>query len=240
LAVFGVDYESRGMTDRLENLDPVRRLIRDRAEARGTDLKTLSLQLDKNPTYLHQFITKGSPRKLDGDDRKKLAALLGLDEAALKPGGSVREFSASIERVVGVEYARIPLYDIRASAGRGSLAADGEPIGWRLFEMDWIRGIAGTKLDQLAVVKVSGDSMWDTLHDGDHVLVDRGRRALAQPGIFVLALDAELIVKRVSMDFQSRAVTIISDNPKYPPQTVDDPELLRVVGRVIWLGRSVG
>lgn len=240
MAVFGVDYESRAMIDRLENLDPLRRLIRDRAEACGTDLKTLSLQLDKNPSYLHQYITKGTPRKLDGDDRKKLASLLGLDEAALKPGGSVREFSASIERVVGVEYARIPLYDIRASAGRGSLAADGEPIGWRLFEMDWIRSIAGTKLDQLAVVKVSGDSMWDTLHDGDHVLVDRGRRALAQPGIFVLALDAELIVKRVSMDFQSRAVTIISDNPKYPPQMVDDPELLRVVGRVIWLGRSVG
>lgn len=228
------------MVDRLQNLDPVRRLIRDRAEELGTDLKALSLQLEKNQSYLHQFITKKSPRKLDGDDRKKLATLLRLPEAALIQGAAVPEYSASIERVVGVDYARIPLYDIRASAGRGSLAADGEPIGWRLFEMDWIRSIAGTKLDQLAVVKVSGDSMWDTLHDGDHVLVDRGRRALAQPGIFVLALDAELIVKRVSMDFQSRAVTIISDNAKYPPQMVDDPELLRVVGRVIWLGRGVG
>jgi len=228
------------MKDRLEKLDPVRRLIVERAAKIGSDLKALSKALDKNQTYLHQFVTKGTPRKLDGDDRKKLADLLEVDERALMPGALTPDHMASIERVVGIDYARIPLYDIRASAGRGSLAADGEPIGWRLFEMDWIRGIAGTKLDQLAVVKVSGDSMWDTLHDGDHVLVDRGRRALAQPGIFVLALDSELIVKRVSMDFQTRAVSIISDNPKYPAQVVDDADRLRVVGRVIWLGRGVG
>jgi phage repressor protein C with HTH and peptisase S24 domain len=150
------------------------------------------------------------------------------------------EIFAAFGLIIGVGLGAYVLYRALRARDRGSLAADGEPIGWRLFEMDWIRGIAGTKLDQLAVVKVSGDSMWDTLHDGDHVLVDRGRRALAQPGIFVLALDSELIVKRVSMDFQTRAVSIISDNPKYPAQVVDDADRLRVVGRVIWLGRGVG
>lgn len=228
------------MKDRLEKLDAVRRLVVERAAEVGSDLKALSKQLDKNVAYLHSFVWKGSPRKLDGDDRKRLASLLSVPESALVHGGRLPGFMATVERVVGIEYARLPLYDIRASAGRGSLVEDGEPIGWRLFEMSWIRSVAGTNLDQLAVVQVSGDSMWETLHDGDHVLVDRGRKALAQPGIFVLALDNELIVKRVSMDFQSRAVTIISDNARYPPQVVDGPDRLNVIGRVVWLGRSVG
>lgn len=223
-----------------EKLDPVRRRILERVAEMGTDLKALSKSLDKNISYLHAFIWKGSPRKLDGDDRKKLADLLEVHEAELGAGGVVPQSAATAEKVVGVEYARLPVYDIKASAGRGSLVEDGEPIGWRLFEMNWIRDIAGTKLGNLAVIRVAGDSMWETLHDGDHVLIDRARRALAQPGIFVLKLDDQLIVKRVTMDFQSKAVSIISDNPRYGVQTVDSASRLDVVGRVIWLGRSVG
>jgi phage repressor protein C with HTH and peptisase S24 domain len=225
---------------RLDNLDRVRRRIVERAAEVGTDLKALSKSLDKNVAYLHAFIWKGTPRKLDGDDRRKLATLLDVHEGELVAGGVVPQYMPTTERVVGVEYARLPVYDIKASAGRGSLVDDGEPVSWRLFEMDWIRGLAGTKLENLAVIRVAGDSMWETLHDGDHVLVDRSRKVLAQPGIFVLQLDGQLIVKRVSMDFQTRAVTIVSDNPKYPQQSVDAPERLEVVGRVVWLGRSVG
>lgn len=240
MAIYAHSSQFFAMSDRLAKLDPVRRRIVDRAAELGTDLKALSLALGKNVSYLHGFITKGSPRKLDGDDRKKLAALLNVPEGALQPGVTVSDHMATVERVVGIEYARLPLYDIRASAGRGSLVEDGEPIGWRLFEMGWVRAIAGAKLDKLAVVQVAGDSMQETLHDGDHVLVDRGRRALAQPGIFVLSLDGELIVKRISMDLQTRALTVISDNPRYPAQVVDGPDRLVVVGRVIWLGRNVG
>ena len=51
-------------------LDPVRRrLLRLIAES-GTNLRTASLAIDRNPTYLHQFITRGTPRVLAEDDRE--------------------------------------------------------------------------------------------------------------------------------------------------------------------------
>lgn len=169
---------------------------------------------------------------------KKVAPALDADpEDFLRAIGG--ELHATVEDVRGHQFARLPLFDIRASAGRGSLAQDGEPIGFRLFDHNWLKSVTRSPLGQLAVIQVDGDSMEVTLHTGDHVLVDLGRKALAQPGMFVLELQGELVVKRVSMDFSAQTVTLVSDNTKYPPQQIADVDRLNVVGRVIWVGRSV-
>lgn len=228
------------MKDRLAKLDPVRRLIVERAAEVGTDLKALSAQLGKNVSYLHSFVTKGTPRKLDGDDRARLAELLELPEASLKDGQAHRAQVPSIETVKGVEYARLPMHDIRASAGAGIPVEDSEPTGWRLFDHNWLKSVTLSKLPALRVIQVAGDSMLDTLSNGDHVLVDLNQRSLAREGIFVLRLDGELIVKRIQKSFQTGSVTIKSDNPRYDPEVISDPERLQVVGRVVWLGRAIG
>lgn len=46
-------------------------------------LETLSKELGMNSGYLRDFITKGSPKKLDGDIRRPLAVLLGISEVEL-------------------------------------------------------------------------------------------------------------------------------------------------------------
>lgn len=230
------------MKDRLAKLDPVRRLIVQRAAEVGTDLKALSGALGKNVSYLHTFVTKGSPRKLDGDDRKRLADLLEIPETALKPGGTqvAEALAPSIETIRGVEYARIPTHDIRAAGGLGVAVDDSDPIGWRLFESSWLKTITPSKLPSLRVIQVAGDSMTDTLANGDHILVDLAQRTLAREGIFVLRLDGELIVKRVQKSFSDGSVTIRSDNARYAPEVISDPDRLDVVGRVVWLARSIG
>lgn len=148
--------------------------------------------------------------------------------------------SASIIEIEGDTYARLPLYDIRAQAGRGSLAYDGEPIGWRVFDLNWIKTVSRAPIEQLKVVEVSGDSMEPTLYKGDHVLVDLGNRAIAQHGLFVLRLDESLMVKRVQKLFASGTVRIISDNPKYDAEEISEDGRLDVIGRVVWIGRNVG
>lgn len=148
--------------------------------------------------------------------------------------------SASIIEIEGQAYARLPLYDIRAQAGRGSLAYDGEPIGWRVFDLNWIKTVSRAPIEQLKVVEVSGDSMEPTLFKGDHVLVDLGNRAIAQHGLFVLRLDESLMVKRVQKLFASGTVRIISDNPKYDAEEISEDGRLDVIGRVVWIGRNVG
>lgn len=160
--------------------------------------------------------------------------------APLSSSGRHVAASASIIEIEGDTYARLPLYDIRAQAGRGSLAYDGEPIGWRVFDLNWIKTVSRAPIEQLKVVEVSGDSMEPTLYKGDHVLVDLGNRAIAQHGLFVLRLDESLMVKRVQKLFASGTVRIISDNPKYDAEEISEDGRLDVIGRVVWIGRNVG
>ena len=61
--------------------------------------------------------------------------------------------------------------------------------------------------------------MMPTLHDGDSVLVDLGRRAPTPPGIFVLHDGMGLVAKRLEHipNSDPPRVSIISDNPLYKP-----------------------
>jgi hypothetical protein len=52
----------------------------------GESYLSMSTFLGRNPTYVQQYIKRGSPRKLDEDDRHKLAAYFGVDDKLLKPG----------------------------------------------------------------------------------------------------------------------------------------------------------
>lgn len=147
---------------------------------------------------------------------------------------------ASIVQVEGDTYARLPLYDIRAQAGKGALAYDGEPIGFRLFDFNWIKTASRSGIDQLKVIEVSGDSMEPTLYARDHVLVDIATVSLSQPGLFVLRIDDSLMVKRVQKLIGTGSIKVISDNPRYETEEIADEARISVVGRVIWIGRSVG
>jgi len=62
--------------------DPRTRLA-ELTQARGLSLAALSARIDRNPAYLHQYLTRGSPRHLDEGDRYVLARLLGVDEVEL-------------------------------------------------------------------------------------------------------------------------------------------------------------
>lgn len=63
--------------------EQVRATIQRVAAERGESLLSLSVKLGKNEAYLHQFIKRGTPRRLPEDDRLKLAQLLWNDERLL-------------------------------------------------------------------------------------------------------------------------------------------------------------
>ena len=54
------------------------------ARGRGSSLAALSRMIGRNSSYLQQYITKGSPRKLEEEDRRKYIALA---ERSVRPGG---------------------------------------------------------------------------------------------------------------------------------------------------------
>lgn len=137
-------------------------------------------------------------------------------------------------------YVSVGVYDIHAAAGDGAIADHERTVSHKLFELELIRGLTRSSPDRLAVIRVRGDSMQETLFNGDHVLVDLDQRHVAREGVYVINVEQSLQVKRISMHPKTKLLTVKSDNPRYP--TYDDltVEDLSVVGRVIWLGRSLG
>jgi hypothetical protein len=55
-----------------------------RAAERKLSLARLSAGIGRNPAYLQQFVTRGSPKRLAEDDRRVLATLLCMPEAELR------------------------------------------------------------------------------------------------------------------------------------------------------------
>lgn len=134
----------------------------------------------------------------------------------------------------------VPIYDIRASAGTGSIAEDGAPTGYQPYRAQEIGRLTPSDPQNLSVIMVAGDSMWDTLHDGDKVLVDRTVRRIVRDGIYIIAYEGELLVKRCQRDLENGHVIVKSDNPAYDSFRITDGDRLNVIGRVVWMGRALG
>jgi SOS-response transcriptional repressor LexA len=141
------------------------------------------------------------------------------------------------------EFALLPVYDARAAAGFGCVNDEApDPIHMNAYRLDWLRRVTSAPADQLAVIRVAGDSNWPTLHDGDHVLIDRTVNRYSRDGLYVIRHnhEDETMVKRLSRDPRSRTLTVKSDNPDYPTFDGVKDDDLAVIGRVLWLGRNVG
>lgn len=209
------------MNDVRETLD---RLIQER----GTDYTAMSRLLGRNAAYIQQFIRRGSPRKLDEDDRRKLARFFGVDEMLL--GGQVAPSRDPLRRVAWL--------DVAASAGPGGEAIDEAPQGWFAFEPRFLRRLTASP-DSLSAVRVQGDSMEPTLKAGDDILVDTSDAVdRLRDGIYVLRIDDALNVKRLAVAPGGR-LSIISDNDRYPPIERRREDNVEIVGRVVWAGRRL-
>lgn len=219
-------------------MDDVRTRLDQLIRDHGEDYKSLSRLLGRNLAYVQQFIHRGTPRKLDEDDRRTLAEYFGVDESIL---GAPARVAASGKAVATVrdDVLLVPRLAVGASAGPGALGADDAPLGQIGFETRWLRQLTPNP-KALSIIQVSGDSMVPTLVDGDDILVDHGDAAdQIRDGIYVLRVDESLIVKRLALNPALRSFTVRSDNPAYPAWTDVDPATIDIVGRVIWTGRRI-
>ena len=201
----------------------------------GHDFAALSKMLGKNPAYIQQYIRRGSPKKLDENDRQRLAEFYAVDERLL--GAPEGRALPAERRDHSDGLLRIRQLQVGASAGPGSLADDefAESMG---FAPKWLRRL-GADPANLSLIVVDGDSMAPTLGDGDDIMVDHA--AATRPlrdGIYVLRMDDVLLVKRVAMG-PSGKLTIRSDNPQYPDWEDVSPESVNIIGRVVWTGRRL-
>jgi phage repressor protein C with HTH and peptisase S24 domain len=214
-----------------KNLSGARGRLLELAQGRGVSLAALSEMIGRNTTYLQQFIRKGSPKKLEEQDRQMLADFFGVSEVELGKPESENSYTQSDSRTgnpsAWVDVTRI---NLGASAGPGALADGEEGFDAFRFSKQWLRE-KGLGDAQLSAIAVEGDSMEPLLRDGDDILVDRTPRPF-RDGVHVVRLDDRLMVKRVAAAAQGR-FSLISQNLAYPPIDVSAEEI-EIIGRVVW------
>ena len=194
---------------------------------RGESLAALSRMLGRNDAYLQQFVRRGTPRRLDERDRRLLAAYLGTDEVAL--GAPAPELPGPTTPV--------RLLDVAASAGPGRLVDEEGASEALPFDRAMLARL-GIRSTRLAMLRADGDSMAPGIEHGDQIMVDEAdTRVGAHGGVYVIRIDGTLMVKRVAR--RGAVMTITSDNPDFPavlPRNVGEVEVL---GKVVWLSRSL-
>lgn len=135
------------------------------------------------------------------------------------------------------DYDEIPVYDIEASAGAGSLFDHELITSYLKFRKDWLTR-EGLHASNLVAIRVAGDSMDSTLSEGDTVLIDRSRTK--PDGVFAIRIGDALRIKRLQK-MTDGTLRVSSDNPVYQPEHIHPENLnqVEIVGQCYWRGGRV-
>ena len=207
------------------DISPDRAKLVELTEKARTSLASLSSMLGRNPSYLQQFVRKGSPRKLEEADRRRLAEFFGVNEVEL---GAAPDTYRNRE---SEDFVAVPRLALDASAGPGTFSAEEISFDSFRFSRRWLREM-GLEGADLTAIRVEGDSMEPTLRSGDEIFVDRHKRS--GEGIHVVRIGDALHVKQVQASAPGR-IALISANEAYAPIELARDEV-EVIGRVVWKG----
>lgn len=173
---------------------------------------------------------KNPVRNIGEDMARRIESACGLPLGIMDQGPGVDVSKVQKDSI------EVPLLNVTVSAGAGV------PVPWEeevvhkiLLSKHWVRQhTSASSFNTLAVVTARGDSMSPTFNDGDILLVDASISSIKLDAIYVLSRDGELFVKRIQRNVDG-TVEIISDNPSYRPQRIEDPGKsgLLVLGRVL-------
>jgi len=138
-------------------------------------------------------------------------------------------------------YVYIPLYDVRAGAGRGKTVETEYVVDALAFKEDWIRQELRASPADLRLINVSGDSMEPDLRAGDIILIDHTDTRATREGVYVIRMDGALLVKQLQR-LPGGLVKVMSRNTAYEPFTVsvaklEAPNGFAIIGRVVWACR---
>lgn len=201
-------------------------------KSRGKSQKDAASAIDLDYVKFNKVMR--NVRRLTADEDRALRTWLESTPVLGEPG---REFehgpsSGAIIEFGGSEYARIPVFDIRFAAGAGAINYSEQPIDFYPFNVSFLRTLTSAPVHLIAGFQAFGDSMEETIYDRDWCFADLRQRSLMQPGIYAMVFEGDGLLKRASQHIETKAVTLTSDNKKYPSMTIKKPDRLSVVGRV--------
>lgn len=250
------------MEDSMEILDYFRNAIQEYLEKkpRGAQ-KILAQQVGLTPIHLNDFL--GSRRTLTETDRLKLCAIIGVDYISMLQRGKALTNTKttskeslhpiivqtnSTEKIELIEqkpskYKGIPLME------SGRLSAWSNGAAFDTYEnpksevIVYLPELGHRAKHNLVAAKVGGDSMEPIIPKDAIVIIDKDDREFVDNKIFAVAVEEggvqNLAVKYVRKFQEAKGFLLLSENQRYQPRLVTEPDWLRLcVGRVIWMWRS--
>lgn len=95
-------------------------------------------------------------------------------------------------------------------------------------------------VEQMVLLRVAGDSMWPHVRDGDVVLVDQSARTLLPGKLYAVNVHGAVYVKLLDM-VPGKLVLRCCDQtcPQIEVATGEAARGVCILGRVVWLGRTI-
>lgn len=196
-----------------------------------------SLSQSEGLTQKNEIINEESARYREKDHKNKV----GSSDPTFndKAGSDIKDYSAGSGSTMEA-FAHIPLFDVKASAGNGSLIHEEEETDSLMFKREWIYNELHSSPANLYLIYVEGESMEPALRPGDVILVDHTDNIAKRDGIYVIRMGESLLVKRLQR-LPNHRLKVTSDNPAYEPFEIsldfDLQNELSIIGRVVWSGR---
>ena len=132
------------------------------------------------------------------------------------------------------DHIRFERLDVIAALGDGYINNEtAEVVDFVHVDKAWAREKLGGNLSRIQVITARGDSMQGTIEDGDVLFVDTSVRSFEGEGIYLLSFADGLKAKRLQASV-SGGLLVISDNPLYRTETIEDDKLekLTICGKV--------
>lgn len=191
--------------------------IRQIRQARGMTLAQVAKRLDTTPATISRW--EREPQRVTVPVLRNLASVLRVSVSDLLGiGGAGRTGGGNLVTVSGL-----------------ADAADKK----QQFDAAFIRSLTDQNPETLAVMRVDGDAMEPTLHDGDQTLVDLTHTTVDRAGMFVFQQGDKAAIRRAIPQLGTGQVLIKADNPAYGGGHLTDAGALQPLGRVIWIGKKV-
>ncbi len=222
------------------------------AEELGISQASLNF-MENNKRGISDDLLKKIREKYDVDIKKEAVRNLYMEEWLKEFKQSMGEekepitFSEKLHNNISAlcqekNVVSIPFYNVKASAGTGEILPDYEENEIMYFDKRWLENIIGLRQKNAVLIQAKGDSMdsglgrADDIKDGDLLLLDDSVTEFINNQIYVVSLfNTELYVKRIVKEWTGE-VTLVSNNPNYPPIPISEESEARIIGRVMWNG----
>lgn len=210
----------------MTNLDDVRKILNNHIEKKGYTYRDVSLKIGRKDSYIQQYIKYGFPRRLNEIDRKKIAVVLGINEADLIDDELKFRFNDDCVKIKNDSFKGIDIFKIKFDD-----KCCWNVVGRVIFNQDEMGGFFGENNNMLKIIKNEGGSMAPLIENGDLIVFDESITGFVGDGVYMIKLDDTVLIKKIQKNRNNDFVLGVY-NTKYEDIVVKKDEF-EILGKVV-------